>query len=312
MKKKLAPEMVDTIAGMPLVDHASVDLTAARRTAYLLHQSFRYEYPSPITDLHHRLIVVPPDRHGDQRLVVHRLEVQGGVGVDVRNTVDGFGNHVVEIGAREVDEAVTFELWAVLERRTGAGSGGRPAVDASWLTDTRTVGPSRLTDADDAIRTAAADLRGTTGPKPLDIAEAVCHWAHEAIAYDYGQTSVSTTAADALSLGVGVCQDHAHLMLAVLRQLGIAGRYVSGHLLGEGATHAWVDVLVADPRRPGRAVAHAFDPCNDRRAGLGYLTVAVGRDYDDVAPTSGWYTGPGGGLLVPGKRLGITEVELRS
>jgi transglutaminase-like putative cysteine protease len=71
---------------------------------------------------------------------------------------------------------------------------------------------------------------------------------------------------------------------------GIACRYVSGHLMGQGGTHAWVEVVEGN-----RVVA--FDPCHSRRTDDRYLTVAVGRDYLDVAPTSGWYSGPARGRL---------------
>jgi transglutaminase-like putative cysteine protease len=93
---------------------------------------------------------------------------------------------------------------------------------------------------------------------------------------------------------------------------------VSGHLLGQGGTHAWVEVLVPEERgdtapqahgdtaREERgAVAVPFDPCNGRRAGSGYVTVAIGRDYADVAPTSGSYVGKARGRLTAGRRVGV-------
>jgi transglutaminase-like putative cysteine protease len=127
--------------------------------------------------------------------------------------------------------------------------------------------------------------------------------------YGFGATQVSTTAAEALAVGEGVCQDYAHIMLALCRLCGLPARYVSGHLLGEGGSHAWVEVLLADPDTPSETVAHAFDPTHGCAAGPGYLTVAVGRDYADVAPTSGWYRSRFGGSLVTRKRVGIVEVE---
>src|ERR1019366_7671892 len=102
-------------------------------------------------------------------------------------------------------------------------------------------------------------------------------------------TGVKTTAAAALALGQGVCQDYAHVMLSLCRLLGIPARYVSGHLVGEGGTHAWVEVLVAAPAVPGlpaAAAVVALDPTHDREVGENYLTIAIGRDYSDVAPTS--------------------------
>lgn len=77
---------------------------------------------------------------------------------------------------------------------------------------------------------------------------------------------------------------------------------MSGHLLGQGGTHAWVEVLVPDC---GQAMAVAFDPCHGRRAHAGYVMVATGRDYADVAPTSGSYVGAPGGRLTTSRHVGV-------
>jgi transglutaminase-like putative cysteine protease len=93
-------------------------------------------------------------------------------------------------------------------------------------------------------------------------------------------------------------------MIALCRLVGMAARYVSGHLLGEGGMHGWVEVVVPDG---DRAVAVPFDPCNGRRADAGYLTVATGRDYADVAPTSGSYVGTPNSTLSTSRRVGVLE-----
>ena len=113
---------------------------------------------------------------------------------------------------------------------------------------------------------------------------------------------MTTTAAEALAVGRGVCQDFAHVMLALCHLLGLPARYVSGHLLGRGGTHAWVEVIVP---RAGHAEAIAFDPCHGRRTDGGYVTVATGRDYSDVAPTSGSYVGASPGRLTADRRVGV-------
>ncbi|MCU1343948.1 MAG: transglutaminase protein, partial [Acidimicrobiia bacterium] len=128
--------------------------------------------------------------------------------------------------------------------------------------------------------------------------EAIAAFVHRAVAYRHGVTGVDTPAAQALELGAGVCQDHAHLMVAMCRAVDVPARYVSGHLQGEGATHAWVDVLVATN---GGTRAIGFDPCNNRRPDSNNITVAVGRDYRDVAPTSGTYDGAHAGRLTAAK-----------
>jgi transglutaminase-like putative cysteine protease len=131
------------------------------------------------------------------------------------------------------------------------------------------------------------------------LADRICQAVHSAITYQYGVTSIRTTAGEALEGGRGVCQDSAHIMLALCHLLAIPARYASGHLLGQGGTHAWVEVVIpwAD-----HAVAMPFDPCNGVAASSRYLTVAVGRDYRDVAPTSGSYIGTTRGHLTTTRR----------
>ena len=82
---------------------------------------------------------------------------------------------------------------------------------------------------------------------------------------------------------------HVHIQ-RLERHAGIAARYVSGHLVGEGGSHAWVEALVPDPDHPGDWALEAWDPTHDRPAGDGYVMVATGRDYADVAPLSGSYS----------------------
>ena len=296
------------LASLALLDDRAVDWAEVGSVTYLLHQRYRYEYDGPVRDLRHRLVVLPPADHGAQHRVDHDLAVRG---CRPRTTVraDRFGNTVVEVRAERVAAAVEFESWAMVRR---VGTGSTVAVAASARTDPRLLRPTPLTRADGALARVARELAGPGGG-PLAFAERACTWTRSALAYQWGVTSVRTTAAQALAGGVGVCQDYAHVMLAVCRAAGVPARYVSGHLVGEGGSHAWVEVVVpdpdADPERSRAAVAVGFDPTHDRRAGWGYLTVAVGRDYTDVAPTSGCYEGTATGRLTGSKRLGLVATE---
>jgi transglutaminase-like putative cysteine protease len=167
--------------------------------------------------------------------------------------------------------------------------------------------PTALTMPDDALREAARELasRELAG---LDLAEQICDWVGSTMRYEDGATAVETTAADAFALRRGVCQDFAHVMVTLCRLVGMPARYVSGHLLGEGGSHAWVEVLVPDARRARSYVAHAFDPTERDRTGDRHLTVAVGRDYADVAPMSGTYSASIPGTLSVTKRAGLVAV----
>jgi transglutaminase-like putative cysteine protease len=278
----------------PALDHHSVDLNAADRVTYLLEQTFSYDYPAPVRRLRQRLVVLPPARHGGQHLRAHRLEVHGTRARRVTRR-DTRGNTVVRFQAERVERGVHFWIGALLERVRADGPVRLPA-DA--LSDPRLQRPTPLTAADPRLRDLASDLsRGRPGP--LELADRICQAVHSAITYQYGVTSIRTTAGEALEGGRGVCQDSSHIMLALCHVLGLPARYASGHLLGHGGTHAWVEVVIP---RADHAVAMPFDPCNGVPASSRYLTVAVGRDYRDVAPTSGSYLGTTRGHLTTTRR----------
>jgi YD repeat-containing protein len=282
----------------PLLDHRELDLDTAGRLTYVIEQSFRYDYDRPVRALRQRLVIIPPARHGSQYLRGHLLEVTG-ARARRRLRRDAHGNLVAWVRSEHVTRAVEFRLTAVVEWVRGDG----PAVlDVRAARDPRLLRPTRLTAPDDRLRTLASDLAAQPGT-PEQRAERICAAAHSALSYADGVTSVRTTAAEALALGSGVCQDFAHVMIALCRLAGLPARYVSGHLLGQGGTHAWVEVIMAGARLGAGAVP--FDPCNGVRAGGGYVTVATGRDYADVAPTSGSYVGAARGRLTAGRRVGI-------
>ncbi len=121
-------------------------------------------------------------------------------------------------------------------------------------------------------------------------------WIYRNFEYQSGVTDVSTPVADVVRQRRGVCQDFANLMLAILRSNGLPARYVSGYIeafdpesgdamTGAAASHAWVEVYL-----PG-GTWWGLDPTNNQSAGQRHIVVAVGRDYNDVAPMRGTYKG---------------------
>jgi transglutaminase-like putative cysteine protease len=299
-----SPNLETRLAALDLLDHESVDWERVQRTAYLIHQHLRYEYPGPIEDLHQQLMIIPPDHHGDQRLVLHHLDVSEPT-VEISQQHDTFENLVLNLSVPRVDQAIDFEAWIVVERHAARGPHHIPAT---WLSDPRLLEPSALTGPDDMLRQAAAMLVAE-GHQGRALARRINEWVYQALRYERGITDIHTTAAQALALGQGVCQDYAHIMLALCRLCGLPARYVSGHLLGEGGTHAWVEVLVPAAKQPQMAMVLPFDPTHGREADLSYLTIAVGRDYQDVAPTSGTFRASYRGQLSARKRVGLTMLE---
>jgi transglutaminase-like putative cysteine protease len=285
------------------MDPLGVDWSSVRRSAYLLEQTFRYDYPEPIRHLDHRLMVIPPERFGDQLRLDHRLDVAGR-GIRVENQVDRFGNVVIAVFAPRIVSSVEFTARVSLERHAGE----LHRLEDGWLGDGYLLEPTRLTVPDVRIRRAAERLRAAA-PWGLPLAESINDWVYQSMTYQDGITGVRTTASEALSIGRGVCQDYAHLMLSLCRACDLPARYVSGHLIGEGGSHAWVEVVLPTLDGTGDAIAWTFDPTHASRGGLNYVTIAVGGDYHDVAPTSGTYQAPVRGSLKSHKRVTLTELD---
>jgi transglutaminase-like putative cysteine protease len=130
---------------------------------------------------------------------------------------------------------------------------------------------------------------------PDDAVIAAAKWVHNELDYVPGTTGVHSSAVDALTESKGVCQDFAHLTLLLLRSMGIPSRYVSGYLhptrkatIGdtvEGQSHAWIQAWTGGWRN--------YDPTNDSEINEQYVSVGVGRDYADVSPLKGIYSGGG-------------------
>lgn len=271
-----------------------------------MRQHYRYTYTGPVWDLQQRLLMIPRDVYRDQRLLQYDLAVRGTEG-DHRLSWerDEFGNRVARVVANRVPQAIDFEANFRLERGSGPATSGPPP----WRTAAERLAylrPTALTAPDKRLIEAALDIahRGVDAAQRAELAH---EWTATAIGYQFGVTGYSTPAAMALHLGTGVCQDYAHILLTVLRLLNVPARYVSGHLIGEGAPHAWVEAFV---ERAGGAVdVVGFDPTHARRTRMDYLTVAVGRDFADVSPTSGRYSGPALGRLAATKEAEVVELH---
>ncbi|HET9565550.1 MAG TPA: transglutaminase family protein, partial [Mycobacterium sp.] len=130
---------------------------------------------------------------------------------------------------------------------------------------------------------------------PYAAVTAAASWVHSELEYVPGTTGVHSSGLDAHREGKGVCQDFAHLTLILLRGMGIPARYVSGYLhpnqeavVGDtidGQSHAWIQAWTGGWWN--------YDPTNDAEINEQYISVGVGRDYSDVSPLKGIYSGEG-------------------
>ncbi len=146
--------------------------------------------------------------------------------------------------------------------------------------------PTPLTETDKKIEALAA---GISGAKPLDRMHALFNAVADAIEYKPASTSTSTTAAQALKAGAGVCQDHAHVFIAAARVLRVPARYVVGYLLALDTkvteTHAWAEAFVPEIGWVG------FDPANRLCPTDRYVRLGCGLDAADAAPIRGNVSG---------------------
>jgi transglutaminase-like putative cysteine protease len=262
-----------------------------------------YSYDKPVTASYNELRVTP--RTGPAQVVLEaRLDVTP-VG-RVLEYVDYFGTVVHVLDLRVPHRSLVIVGTAVVE--TGWPVDNPRTQHLSW-SDTSTeqfagrfveyLQPTAYTPQEPRIVEAGEWLR-RTGAEPAAAPEVVGTWVRESMRYAPGTTEVHTSAVQALDAGSGVCQDFAHLAIAVLRSAGVPARYVSGYLhpkaeaiVGEtvtGESHAWIEAWDGQ-----MWVAH--DPTNGRTVGRDHVLVATGRDYSDVAPVKGVIAGGGSSQL---------------
>jgi transglutaminase-like putative cysteine protease len=210
--------------------------------------------------------------------IVHHFDIPGRVS---RLTVTA--EALVECDpSPELPPALTSGAWERLDASTEAGRFW------DYLRPSPFARPTAL------LEELAADIALTRGEDPLGMIRLLSADLFERFEYSPRSTRVDSPIDHALESRRGVCQDFAHITIALVRQLGVPCRYVSGYLFHspdehvrstDGATHAWVEAWHPDFDWVG------FDPTNNLMAGDGHIRVAVGRDYADVPPTRGVFKG---------------------
>ena len=244
----------------------------------------RYSYDTPVQALVQSLRLTPSVYEG-QRVGDWQISVSGGQrGAAFR---DGAGDWIEGWTVRGPVEVLTVTIDGLVETRDTAGvlRGHREWVNPLvYLRDTPATRP------DDALRALA---RSVEGEDALDLAHKLCAAVNQAIEYRPGVTEAATSAAQALELGQGVCQDHAHALIACARVRNLPARYVSGYLHsredGEphDAAHAWAEIHVGSLGWVGFDAANAC--CPDDR----YVRLGSGLDAQDAAPVRGMAFGQG-------------------
>ncbi len=243
-----------------------------------------YRYEAPVLYSLQRLRLTPPSCPGQHveswNITVDGAKVEAGYN-------DQFGNHVHLVSTEGEAHEVHIEACGELVTEDLAGVFG-PHVGYCplwlFLRDSPRTKAGKLTR--ELVKSLSAD-------EPLAMMHNLMEAIHAAVDYLPGRTDSDTTAEQALEAGQGVCQDHAHVMIAAARSMGHPARYISGYLkmddaAEQAATHAWAEVHLAGLGWVG------FDAANNHCPDARYVRLATGLCYADAAPVSGMRIGLSG------------------
>jgi transglutaminase-like putative cysteine protease len=266
---------------------------------YTIQHIKKFRYSTPITESVME-VRIQPRSDGYQRCLDFRLSTNSRA--QIMSYRDDMGNrvHHFDIPNRHSQLTITAEamvevtqspeLPAALSPDDWARLDAMNAHDEYW----DTLHPSHYIQASALLYDLMRELDVRRRDDPLTVLHDLNAAIHKHFEYVKQNTRVDSPIDDALRIRKGVCQDFAHIMIALARELHIPCRYVSGYLFQEvtrrdrstsGATHAWVEALLPDLGWVG------FDPTNNGLAGERHIRVAVGRDYADVPPTRGVFRG---------------------
>lgn len=244
-----------------------------------IRHTTRYRYAGPIAHGILRLKLTPKETQG-QRILDWTMTYEGAreeLTYDDQNF-----NHVTLVSVEEGAREVVISCSGKVDTEDSAGVIGRHAGHLPlWAflgqTDLTRPGP-RIKQLIGRVERSEAGMVDTLH----DLSRVI----REEVQYGTGSTHVATTAEEAVSDGMGVCQDHAHIFIAAARSLDIPARYVSGYLMMDDrveqeASHAWAEAWVQNLGWVGFDISNGISP--DPR----YVRMATGRDYRDAAPITG-------------------------
>jgi transglutaminase-like putative cysteine protease len=273
----------------------------------VIHET-TYQYEQPVTTSHHEVHLTPRDGEA-QTLLAHELAIVPAPGAE-RDRLDYFKNRTRYFGIHEPHESLRIVATSEVELRPRAQP--LPLWSMAWEEVQARLARGRSEEVLDANAFVFDSPYVSVTPELLELArpsflpgrpliEAVTDLTHRIFTefrYDQAATNVSTPLTDVLRQRRGVCQDFAHLEIACLRSLGLAGRYVSGYLLtnpppgkprliGADASHAWISTYLPNVGWVD------FDPANDLVRPDKHVVIAYGRDFGDVTPVRGVILGAG-------------------
>lgn len=237
----------------------------------LIEHLTQYVYSAQVNYSIQHLRLTPSSDQG-QHVITWHIEAKGALDA----YQDAYHNHCHTLVMDGAHDGLMIAVYGEVE--TGVASPSTNSLPPSVFLQT-----TALTNTDPALQQFAFPYRTA---QPLQLMQAI----HARIAYLTGVTDVATDASRVFALAAGVCQDHAHVMLACCRFLGWPARYVSGYLFTEAGrlmqSHAWVEVWHAGHWQ-------GWDVSNGMAVNECYVRLAVGLDYRSACPVSGSRIGGG-------------------
>jgi transglutaminase-like putative cysteine protease len=262
----------------------------------------RFSYEHPVRESHNELRVCPAS-DARQQLVSYRLTTTPAS--RPLSTVDYWGTRLDAFGIRVPHTALEIVAESVVETRSVEPVAGRVSVaelgDPGFVEEhIEYLQPSSHADWGPRVEAEAHRRLEAAADDAVALLRDLDRGVGTMLSYAPGTTYVGMPVDDVLSAGEGVCQDFAHLGIALCRSVGIPARYVSGYLFavddatGEDTqaesvlvqTHAWVEAAL-----PGLGWC-PLDPTNQQHVGERHVKIGHGRDYDDVPPLRGAFSGP--------------------
>jgi len=245
----------------------------------------RYRYSGPIAESVMEVRLRPMDGNR-QRCLDFNLEVSSGI--KPRSYLDGYGNHVHYFNLVRPHRGLTIKSTSVVE--TGLAEDHEPGEELvhDFL---RFRPPVKEVEGVRELASRHPIADESSGPDIERALDELTETISREFAYDRAVTTVYSGVDEVLALRAGVCQDFAHLFIAVARAMGVPARYVSGYIHDDrargavAASHAWGEAWV-----PGKGWV-GFDATHPVRVTEHHVRLAVGRDYSDAAPTRGIYVG---------------------
>ena len=262
----------------------------------------KFAFDAPVRESQNELRACPVTNER-QQLLSYRVTVEPSA--RMLSFTDYWGTRVDHFGVTESHGDLEVVAEASVETQDppahSAASAMESLGDPDFLNEhDEFLKPTRHTDWDEAMVQRARELAEAGGSDVVGAVSQLNEFVGDRLAYEPGTTEIGQPIADVLANGVGVCQDYAHLAVALCRSIGIPARYVSGYLFSsndrtgsiEGdfvrvQTHAWFEAAV-----PGQGWL-PLDPTNRLAVGRQHVKIGHGRDYDDVPPLRGVYSGPG-------------------